>query len=206
MVCMGCVATPQTGELGLTPAVLPPRQNYVMAGQVRLVLRGVDEHQHHACLPGFVDQKLLQLPKTPVILLRLLPLTFRHPVADPGQLFQDQRGLRVFGILTRRLARVWFYPPLKARYGSWPSAVKWQKLSTLRIGRLVGLACGVAARFQIYSIGSPVYVCCRPSRWQDWLCPGPHPATNGCIGVSWESLSWRRDRRRHRGRRDRFAP
>ena len=23
-----------------------------------------DEHQHHACLPGFVDQKLPQLPKT----------------------------------------------------------------------------------------------------------------------------------------------
>lgn len=47
---------------------------------------------------GFVDQEMPQLPGTLPVMLGALPFANHHPVADVGQFFQHQRGLRGFGI------------------------------------------------------------------------------------------------------------
>ena len=58
----------------------------------------IDETAWDSSALGLVHDKVRQLPEAPIMVLTALPFANRCPVTDPGQLFQDQRGLRVFGI------------------------------------------------------------------------------------------------------------
>ncbi len=85
---MALVTTAETGELGLTATI--PFVHKATTGTGPTGVVRVDQHQWDTCSLRFVVQEVSQLPKAPVILLRPLPLTNRHPVAYTGQVFEDQ--------------------------------------------------------------------------------------------------------------------
>src|SRR5262249_27240776 len=99
-----------------------------------------DRHASALCL---VAQKHPQLPKTPVVLLHPLLSANRHPVAYPGQIFQRQRGLRVFGILDEAFGQAVIGPPLKA--GLLPGHLLQATFGTFGARGLVGLTSGVVS-------------------------------------------------------------
>src|SRR6266496_3897502 len=91
VVCVGFMATAQAGELSLTTTVPLVHIATPRAGATGVTW--VYKDQCYACPLRFVAEKLPQLPKAPIMLLRPLPLANRHPVAYPGQVFQGQRDL-----------------------------------------------------------------------------------------------------------------
>src|SRR5262245_36225535 len=138
-VCVAHVATTQTGEIGLRTAAPFVHKSTTGAGATGIP--GVYKHHQNACTLRFVAQEGTQLPKTPIMLLRPLPFANRDPVADPSQVLQDQRGLRVFGILDEAFGKAMVCPSLKAGL---PSGHLLQTtLGTLCASRLVGLASSV---------------------------------------------------------------
>src|SRR4029434_4086009 len=91
----------------------------------------------------FVAEKLSQLSEAPIMLLRPLPFENRHPVTYPRQVFQGQRGLRVFGILDEACGQTVIRPALKARLAS--GHLLQAPFGTPGANRLVGLASGMVA-------------------------------------------------------------
>src|SRR5467141_2940824 len=111
---MAGVATPNTGELGLSMAVAFVHKATMGAGPARMTR--INQHQGNTQALGFVDEKLPQLPEAPTVLLIALAFANRHPVAYPGQLFQGQRGLRVFGMRHKLFRDRMVHIPAKPRF------------------------------------------------------------------------------------------
>jgi hypothetical protein len=72
MVGVGFVPTSNAGELGLTATI--PFLDIATAATSPTGVAGIHKHDRYAQSLRFVDEKVPQLPKTPVMLLR--PLRF----------------------------------------------------------------------------------------------------------------------------------
>ena len=101
---MGFVPTTKTEELGLTATI--PFIDIATATARATGVSGINQHQGDTRLLCFVGDKGPQGSKAPIGML--VPLTFanRDPVPQVRQLFQHQRGLRVF----RQLHKLFGYP------------------------------------------------------------------------------------------------
>lgn len=101
-----------TGELGLRLTVSLRYKAAAVASTAGVAW--IHEHHGDACKLRLVFDKLPKLTETPIVLSRTLPFANRHPVTDPGQVFQDQRGLRVFGELNETFGDAVVHPALEA--------------------------------------------------------------------------------------------
>ena len=106
-------------------------------------LPGIDQDQRHPGALRFVGETVAQVTEAPIVLPMALALANRHPVADPGQVFQDHRGLRVFGILDEAFRQTVIGPALKARLAA--SQFLQTPFGTLCASRLIGLLMGRTA-------------------------------------------------------------
>lgn len=137
---MGLMPTAYTGEFGLALSVAFRYMAAAVAGP-----RGVAwvyEHHRDASSLRLVADERSELSKTPVVLSCPLPFSNRHPVAYPGQIFQNNRGLRVFGVLNKTLGDAVVYPSLKARLFARHAFEA--TLGAFAARRLIGLARRVA--------------------------------------------------------------
>lgn len=96
MVSMGCMPTPKTEELGLTPTIAFVHK--AAATTRPAAVPWVHQDNGDARSLCLVAHKLSQLIEAPGMMLVALAFANRHPVAYPGQVFHGQRGLRVFGM------------------------------------------------------------------------------------------------------------
>src|SRR5262249_26575136 len=131
----------EAGELSLTATI--PFVHIATAIARPTGVARIHKHQCDTSPLRLVDQELSQLSETPIMLLAALPSSNRYPVADVGQIFQHQRGLRVFGIRHKLLRDCMVHPALKP--GLLPGELLQTPLRTLGPGGLVGLAVGGTA-------------------------------------------------------------
>ena len=73
----------------------------------------IHKHQCDTSPLRLVDQELSQLSETPIMLLAALLGSNRHPIANPCQVFQSNRGLRVFGMRDKLLGNSVVHVALK---------------------------------------------------------------------------------------------
>lgn len=108
---MAGIPAADAGELGLTLSIALVHIATARAGTATVAWVYPDtRHASPLCL---VDNTVRQMPKTPIVLPVALPNSNRRPVAYPGQVFQDQRGFRVFGFRNNSFRNTVIHPPLK---------------------------------------------------------------------------------------------
>jgi hypothetical protein len=132
------MSAPETGELVLTPSI--PFIDIATPRAGPAGVAWVHEHNRNPCLLGFIPDKRPQLPEAPTGMLVALAFANRYPAANVRQLFEHQRGLRVFGIRHKLFRNAIIGPPPKAAF---PSCQLFQPtLGRFRARRLIGLAMG----------------------------------------------------------------
>jgi len=89
-------ATPETQELGLRTSVAFLDKATAAARPAGVAW--VHEHDRHAQALRLIADERSQLPEASTRVLVALAFANRHPVAYPRQVFEGQRGLRVFGV------------------------------------------------------------------------------------------------------------
>lgn len=134
------MATSDAGEFGLRATVL--FRHKATATTLPAAVAWIDKHHGDTRKLGFVRHELSQLTEAPIVLSRSLPFANRHPGANVRQIFEHDRGLRVFGKLNKLFGDAMVDAALKTRLLTrhlFESA-----LGTFGASRLVGLACRMA--------------------------------------------------------------
>src|SRR5205823_14085158 len=127
--------TPDTGEFRLTAAI--PFIDEATLRARSTGVPGVHVYHRNARALRLVADKRSQLAEAPTVVLAALAFANRHPASDVGQVFQPQRGLRVFGIGNKLVCNCMVDPSTKARF--FPSYTLQATLRGFRPGSLIGL-------------------------------------------------------------------